>query len=811
MTSGCCCCCVALRPRYKQLVDNIFPECPVDGLIKANMEKLTFYALSAPEKLDRIGAYLAERLSYDVARNTRHGFVFIAMEALDRLLLACHSQSINLFVESFLRMVAKLLECSEPQLQVLGTNSFVKFANIEEDTPSYHRSYDFFVCKFSSMSHQVYDDPETCTSVRIAGIKGLQGILRKTVQDELQGNIWEVQYMDKIVPSLLFNMQQADEAESRSPSPLQLPERAENPACLAENCLRELLSRSAYGTIHSVVQPILTHLDNHKLWVPNTFAVRCFKIVMYSIPPQHYHLVIQQLLSHLDLHGREVASVRAGVVQAFTEAVIIAASGSIGPTVLEVFNTLLHHLRLSVDYQLQTSGPDPRSSLAAHSVQQEQMFQESLVTTIGSFADILPDYQRSEIMRFIMSKMPLPGSRLAPDMPRNESTDLTQTLLLRSLLRVASGYHCGHLAGALSGSFLDALLSGALAFEPQHRLLVMKILQVLLDRHGNRESLENISVLPDITTLNLKKEKCSRQDLLFMKKYGQQLLRHVYLNSQCEENGSDMFRALYCSLGLLGLEFAGEDIALDLFRVALAMQDVALDGDEPLSVFSRCALLALTLAFVGLLGRFTAVPALCQHVAQVVEARQEKAPHLLPENLFREPPSLPRNMSCLDKSLLLLNSKVSEALGGCGYAVERLSVPYQPQLTDEDCLSKRRSTVETISIQVEVESRSPEHGQKTPAEQITFETLKKAVVDSTSRDEQEKEHRRQVLEHFRKAPFEDIASQCEARANLLQNKLNQIFDMTIRPPPSPSGSVGTSNGQRSIPVYEMNLPDLCVY
>jgi len=30
---------------------------------------------------------------------------------------------------------------------------FVKFANIEEDTPSYHRRYDFFVSKFSSMCH----------------------------------------------------------------------------------------------------------------------------------------------------------------------------------------------------------------------------------------------------------------------------------------------------------------------------------------------------------------------------------------------------------------------------------------------------------------------------------------------------------------------------------------------------------------------------------------------------------------------------------------------------------------------------------
>ncbi|KAF4805509.1 protein EFR3 B-like protein [Turdus rufiventris] len=82
------------------------------------------------------------------------------MEALDQLLMACHCQSINLFVESFLKMVAKLLESEKPNLQILGTNSFVKFANIEEDTPSYHRSYDFFVSRFSEMCHSSHADPD---------------------------------------------------------------------------------------------------------------------------------------------------------------------------------------------------------------------------------------------------------------------------------------------------------------------------------------------------------------------------------------------------------------------------------------------------------------------------------------------------------------------------------------------------------------------------------------------------------------------------------------------------------------------------
>jgi hypothetical protein len=47
----------------------------------------------------------------------------------------------------------------------------------------------------------------------VAGIKGLQGVVRKTVNDELQAIIWEPQHMDKLIPSMLFNMQDAEDLD----------------------------------------------------------------------------------------------------------------------------------------------------------------------------------------------------------------------------------------------------------------------------------------------------------------------------------------------------------------------------------------------------------------------------------------------------------------------------------------------------------------------------------------------------------------------------------------------------------------------
>ncbi|XP_070788287.1 protein EFR3 homolog B isoform X3 [Pituophis catenifer annectens] len=814
--TGVCGCCGALRPRYKRLVDNIFPEDPEDGLVKTNMEKLTFYALSAPEKLDRIGAYLSEKLIRDVGRH-RYGYVCIAMEALDQLLMACHCQSINLFVESFLKMVAKLLESEKPDLQILGTNSFVKFANIEEDTPSYHRSYDFFVSRFSEMCHSSHDDMEIRTKIRMSGIKGLQGVVRKTVNDELQANIWDPQHMDKIVPSLLFNLQHAEEAESRSPSPLQTTEKEkENPAELAERCLRELLGRAAYGNIKNAIKPVLIHLDNHSLWEPNTFAIRCFKIIMYSI--QHSHLVIQQLLSHLDANSKSAATVRAGIVEVLSEAAIIAASGSVGPTVLEVFNTLLRQLRLSIDYAL-TGSYDCVIAGGTKIIKEheERMFQEAIIKTTGSFASTLPTYQRSEVMLFIMSKVPLPSLHHPVDMGKagENRNRLTQIMLLKSLLQVSTGFQCSNMLTALPSSFLDRLLSATLMDDAEIRLFVLQILISFIDRHANKHKFQTISTISDISILKLKVDKCSRQDTVFMKKHSQQLYRHMYFTCKEDNNGRTHYEAVYSLLALISIELANEEVVVDLIRLVLAIQELALVNEDNLPLYSRCALYALGAAYLNLISQLTTVPAFCQHIHEVIEMRKKEAPYLLPEGVFVEKPRLSRNLDHLGPEILFRQSKISEVLGGSGYNSDRLSTPYIPQLTDEDRLSKRRSIGETISLQVEVESRnSPEKEERAPAEEITYETLKKAIVDSVAVEEQERERRRQVVEKFQKAPFEEIAAHCGARATLLQSKLNQIFEITIRPPPSPSGTITAAYGQpqnHSIPVYEMKFPDLCVY
>uniref|UniRef100_A0A8P4GER6 EFR3 homolog B n=1 Tax=Dicentrarchus labrax TaxID=13489 RepID=A0A8P4GER6_DICLA len=757
VSAGLCGCCWALRPRYKRLVDNIFPEDPEDGLVKANMEKLTFFALSAPEKLDRIAAYLSERLTRELNRH-RYGYVCIAMEAMEQLLLACHCQSINLLVESFLSTLRLLLEADKPHLHILATSSFVKFANIEEDTPSYHRSYDFFVSRFSEMCHSEHEDLDIQNKIRVSGIRGLQGVVRKTVDDELQVNIWEPRHMEQIVPALLVNLQQHTHTSS------------ESPAEQTEVCFRELLSRAAYGHITNAIRPVLMHLDSHSLWEGRSFAVQCFQIIMYSIQSQHSHLVIQQLLGHLDANSKSPASVRAGIVEVLSEAAVIEATGSVGPTVLEVFNTLLRQLRQSVDYQL--TGYYDNTGKRETTSAEEKTLQDGVIKTIGSFANTLPIYQRSEVMLFIMGKIPVPG--IYPALGSLEGSRMIQVMLLKSLLQVSERYESCNLLTALPSSFLEPLLSFTLMEDPEIRLLVLSILTSLIDRRHNAARLTAASVMFDVSVLELKEDRCSRQDNLFIRKNAQRLYRHVYLTCKEESSGRGHYQALVTLLAVLSVELANEEVVVDLIRLVLALQV----GRAAITMFNRCGVHAVCAAFLNLLSQLGPPPPFHLHITQVKTKCVCVCVCVCNEGVC----VLPQGELMVDETFLFVQSKICEALTGSSYSAhtERFNTPYTPQLTGTHT---HTHTLYSLVFSLDLFLRKDRGGV----------------------EEEERRRRMQVVERFQTAPFEEIAAHCGT--SLLQSKLDQVFDLIIRPPPSPSGH----SPPRSTPLYGIKFPDLCVY
>ncbi|XP_037298619.1 protein EFR3 homolog cmp44E-like isoform X2 [Manduca sexta] len=767
--SGCCCgCCSALRPRYKRLVDNIFPASPQDGLVKSNMEKLTFYSLSSPEKLDRIGEYLFQKASRDIYRR-RHGFVIIAMEAMDQLLVACHSQTLNLFVESFLKMVQKLLESTDPQLQILATQSFVRFANIEEDTPSYHRRYDFFVSKFSSMCHSNVGDATTRNKIRLAGIQGLQGVIRKTVSDDLVENIWEAQHMDKIVPSLLYNMQSAEKYETLSCMETDTREGAEEvPARLAEACLRELVGRASFGHIRSVLRPVLTHFDRHDLWIPNDFAVHVFKIIMFSIQAQYSYSVVEALMQHLDAAGgaeRARGSVRAARAAVLTSIVPIAAGDTVGPSVLEIINNLLTNLRTSVarDSEKETD---------------EKLYQEALINALGEFADHLPDFQKIDIMMFIVNKIPNTQRGGKP----TRADTMLQSILLKSLLKVGATYRTVELSKAFPGAFLEALVRAGAA-PAGARVLLQRVLHTLLDRRHNAPRLAQPTV--DYAELGLTVEKCSRQDVIFISKHGYTIFSSLYEGLQLESNTLENIEAIYTTVALLCIEVCCEETVADILQLVLAIQQSGL-SNPVLSVSQQCQLQAISIALASLVPHVMTLPRLADYLNKIVEARREECPHLLPPLQESYDHLSPSKMPSKVPYLMIDQMAVGECMVAAGVEAARVSAPahyaapgaaaalHRHSWVEAGAAAGRESLADIAPGGAELDSAGSSPAPRRhplQSESVSLEALRRAALGPSEAERREAERRRATLNNtFRTAPFDHLLAltQPEVRPGPLQ-------------------------------------------
>ena len=187
--------------------------------------------------------------------------------------------------------------------------------------------------KFTSLCYDKNDDPDIRRQLRVAGLNGIKSVIRKTVSDDLQAvDIWDEYHMGKIIPSLLYNMEDVvplipqrlpsdavdgnivvdpsgrsayyNIAPPSSPPMSPTPQ----PSSVAEDNLRELMGKATFGNIRSAIVPVLQHLDHFHLWQwthdetdhrgrqspdGEPFAVEIFRIIMNSIQSQHSHAVIQ--------------------------------------------------------------------------------------------------------------------------------------------------------------------------------------------------------------------------------------------------------------------------------------------------------------------------------------------------------------------------------------------------------------------------------------------------------------------------------------------------------------------------------------
>ena len=260
------------------------------------------------------------------------------------------------------------------------------------------------------------------TKIRISGLQGIGGVVRKIENEDLAENIWAPTHMDKIIPSLLYNIQIGDykkAGQGRSQTPDIGDEDCKSPLQIAEDTFRKLMGRAGFLSIRSVTKPILNHLDIHQMWTPPDFAEHVFQMVMFSIQQQVNYIIIEMLMFHLDKKTDNIM-VKVGIAKVLSTIFSSrAVDVNVGPSVLETINALLTHLRTSVEKAQESRDPDP----------DHQRYHEALLTALGEYSSSLPNFQMIEILMFILSKTPDIGDHM-------QDADTVDSELQHMLLKV---------------------------------------------------------------------------------------------------------------------------------------------------------------------------------------------------------------------------------------------------------------------------------------------------------------------------------------------------------------------------------------
>lgn len=813
-----------MRARYKRLVDNIFPEDPDEGLVKSNMEKLIYYAATSPEKLDRIGEYLAYRIGRDIYRQ-RYGFVKIGMEAMDQLLMTCHAQTLNLYVESYLKTIQKLLESPEPDLQILASESFLQFAQKEEDMPAYHRRYDFFIDKFSQMCHYETNDPNVTKQIRISGLQGIGGVVKKTVNEDLTKNIWNQTHIDKIIPSLLYNIQIGEYKVSQGRC--QTPDLGVNnddlktPLRIAEDTLRKLVGCASFNTIRSAVRPVLKHLDQHKLWGPPDFAEHTFQIIMFSIAQNVNYIIIEMLMQHLGKRN-ENTQVRTGIATVLSKIFTSGAiDASMGPSVLETINSLYTHLRTSVERTSQSLEPDPDA----------QRYHEALRSALGEYSSSLPNYQMIEIMMFILSKSP---SKLDYDQEETMDSELHH-MSLKALLTVAEKYVPVQFATTFPMQFLIPLLNMLRSPDPDIRLLVLKIFHTLIDRKSNLDKLDQSTVEPR-SDLFAQKANFNKQDNIFFAKHGERFYSELLRVIKDETNSPEFLEHIWITCSLLILECNSDENVALLFDFIMDIQAIATQttSNPQLRLADRFALHAICISLLAILAFVVRIPDIFEYKERLVAIRRSTASHLLPPIEESYNADLDPNENL--EYVLIDFEPINISLKSAGRKVDKQGTPSlrnsrqssprnsprQSGLFERTGSLRRPSTVSVSSITLDMDSASSSPGiiRRSLNEDLSFAALKRALAEPTAWEKEEAELKKnQIQEKYRTASFGEL---CKMTASAgadesLHNCLNEVFGRSVFNDQAMArkGSVAIVTVDSPVkiqkPIYEEYFPELFMY
>ena len=726
-----CVCFPQLTARYKFLVNSVFPVNAEEGLVKKNIDKLVFYAATSPEKLDRISEYLGYRVWKDLYRfYPRYDFVIIGMDVMDKLLGACSAQHLDLYLDSYLKTIQLLLESPEPKMLIRGTESFVKFSKKEEIVPAYHRTYSFFTEKFSEMCHYEASDNEVTDRIRESGLRGIAGVIRKIESEDLAENIWSACHMEMIIPSLMINIKTDKVAEDHCPQQI------------AENTMRDLISRTGFKSIKSPMGPVLSHMDNHELWEDRDLSKYLVQMIIFSAPQKINHVIIEMFLSHLNKHVENI-NVLHGITFVLQHIFKHCISDQdVGHSILEIVNLLLSHLHSTVKNETDDKMKE---------------YQDALIDALGEYATHLPNFQLSEVMMFILGKM--------------SSSHSTTYILLRALLTVSEQFTNIQFSTSLPVIFLEPLLEQLEIESIENQVIFLEIIQTLIDKNKNRNMFKVASIEPNPVFYRPSR---NIQDTVFMSKHGRKIYQTIFKVLEQGKYNICYLNNLYTTCALFLFESHTDDniwMQVDMIEDIQDLAFLELDPHLKFQLHSMCLALLVLITSVN-------IPALTEYKDSIIyRLWNDGAPvPLLPlqEDYVLE------EVKVKSEEMMINLDSIRTILEEGGHApIQRSSPRPSPPLLGRR-MSKRMSYISVASTEFSP-LPSPLVTKDCRGKLVSFEELKDALTTLPEKAQVAKEEEEKLVkEMFKTASFKELCDMTmkTKQSKNLYNCLDDIFKIT---------------------------------
>ena len=111
-------------------------------------------------------------------------------------------------------------------------------------------------------------------------------------------------------------------------------------------------------------------------------------------------------------------------------------------------------------------------------------------------------------------------------------------------------------------------------------------------------------------------EKASRSDEIFIRKHGPDIYTSLYESLEMPSNTVENVESIYTTLALLAVELASEETILELLRLVLSLQDLALTSGQ-ITMALKFNLHAIVISLLVLISYVCNITSLMDYASKV--------------------------------------------------------------------------------------------------------------------------------------------------------------------------------------------------